>query len=99
MELAVEIAAGHDNLQAFAAAFDDAMKSQNVDYTTKRNDDLGMAPPTVTPLPVGAFHNWMAANGKLGGQHKSPRCANDRNILEAVVAQAHADNPPDLQPA
>ncbi|MEM7755243.1 MAG: GH3 auxin-responsive promoter family protein [Planctomycetota bacterium] len=99
MELAVEIAAGRESLQAFTAAFDDAMKTQNVDYTTKRNDDLGMAPPTVTPLPVGAFHNWMAANGKLGGQHKCPRCANDRNILEAVVAQALADNPPDFQPA
>jgi hypothetical protein len=66
--------------------FDEALKSQNVDYTTKRTDDLGMAPPTVTPLPVGAFHRWLDSRGKLGGQHKCPRCANSREVLDAVVS-------------
>ncbi len=94
LQLAVELEpkpAGE--LDAFARAFDEAIKAVNVDYTTKRSDDLGMAPPTVTPMPLGAFHRWLESNGKLGGQHKCPRCANGREIIEGVLA--HADTPID----
>lgn len=73
-------------LAAFRDAFDGAVKAINVDYTTKRRDDLGMGPPTVTPLPVGAFHDWLRSRGKLGGQHKCPRCANHREIIDSVIA-------------
>jgi hypothetical protein len=89
LELAVEIAGAPPaggTLESFRVCFDEALKSQNVDYTTKRTDDLGMAPPTVTPLPVGAFHRWLDSRGKLGGQHKCPRCANSREVLDAVVS-------------
>ena len=91
LEVAVEFADGSpsaDQLAAFAGVFDSAVKAINVDYTTKRRDDLGMGPPIVTPLPIGAFHAWLASRGKLGGQHKCPRCANHREIIEGVVAQA-----------
>lgn len=92
LELAIELADhaqwNAQRLGAFAEAFDAALKEQNVDYTTKRTDGLGMAPPTITPLPVGTFHRWLASKGKLGGQHKCPRCANHREIVDAVVAQA-----------
>ena len=71
-------------LGSFRDAFDASLKEQNIDYTTKRTDGLGMAPPTITPLPPGAFHRWMESRGKLGGQHKCPRCANHRDIVEGV---------------
>ena len=45
----------------------------------------GWARPTITALAPGAFHDWMAREGKLGGQHKCPRCANDRGIIERVT--------------
>jgi hypothetical protein len=45
-----------------------------------------MAAPTVTALTPGAFHRWMESRGKLGGQHKCPRCANHRDIVEGVKA-------------
>ena len=77
-------------LDRFARAFDEAIKAVNVDYTTKRSDDLGMAPPTVTPMPLGSFHRWLESKGKLGGQHKCPRCANGREIIEGVLAAADA---------
>lgn len=89
LELAVEIESQQVPTQALATfrdAFDAALKEQNVDYTTKRTDGLGMAAPTVTPLPRGAFHRWMESRGKLGGQHKCPRCANHRDIVEGVKA-------------
>jgi hypothetical protein len=91
LELAFEVesgAADAGRLAAFAAAFDESLKQQNVDYTTKRTDGLGMAPPPQTPLPPGTFHRWLASKGKLGGQHKCPRCANSRDIIEEVRAAA-----------
>lgn len=91
LQLAVEFADPSPEaarLVSFAAAFDAAVKSINVDYSTKRRDDLGMAPPTLTPLPMGAFHAWLAARGKLGGQHKCPRCANHREIMDALLDEA-----------
>jgi acyl-CoA synthetase (AMP-forming)/AMP-acid ligase II len=91
LELAVESVQGLTDpiaRRVFAEAFDAAIKAQNVDYTTKRTGDVGMAPPTVTVLPVGTFHRWMQSRGKLGGQHKCPRCANHREIIDAAKAAA-----------
>jgi GH3 auxin-responsive promoter len=87
LELAVELTtpAQGDQLARFGRAFDESLKAQNVDYTTKRTDDVGMGPPTITPMPLGTFHRWLEAKGKLGGQHKCPRCANSRELLEGVV--------------
>lgn len=91
LELAIEIAGDPKHeIERFREQFDAALKQQNVDYTTKRTDDLGMAPPTVTVLPVGSFHRWLDSKGKLGGQHKCPRCANHREILDAVIAAGTA---------
>ncbi|MBX3386645.1 MAG: GH3 auxin-responsive promoter family protein [Phycisphaeraceae bacterium] len=96
LELAVEVPdsilaawrEGPASSAAFRDAFDVAIKAQNVDYTTKRTDDVGMAPPTVTPLAMGTFHRWLESRGKLGGQHKCPRCANHRDIIEGVIGVA-----------
>ncbi|MCC6426493.1 MAG: GH3 auxin-responsive promoter family protein [Phycisphaerales bacterium] len=94
LELAVEIEGKHPadaSMMLFRDAFDASLKEQNVDYTTKRTDDLGMAPPTITPLIIGAFHRWMESRGKLGGQHKCPRCMNGRDIIEGVKQLAGAN--------
>jgi hypothetical protein len=92
VELAIEIEGkpSESALQRFRDTFDAALKTQSVDYGVKRTSDLGMAPPLVTPLPVGAFHRWMQSRGKLGGQHKCPRCANSRDIIDAVIGAARA---------
>jgi len=95
LELAVEWTPQRDEQFArFRDAFDGALKAQNVDYTTKRTSDLGMAPPTITTLPDGAFHRWMSERGKLGGQHKAPRCANHRDIIEGVCRTAGVHGAP-----
>ena len=90
LELVIELDGGPDErtIAGFAEAFDAAVKAVNVDYTTKRSDDLGMAPPTVSVVRPGAFHAWMASRGKLGGQHKCPRCANHREFVEGVLQAA-----------
>jgi hypothetical protein len=86
LELAVEVQRGGERMGEFAEVFDRTLKGVNVDYTTKRTGDLGMGPPTVRVLPPGTFHRWLASKGKLGGQHKCPRCANHREVIDGVVA-------------
>lgn len=88
MELVIEWEGAPDRVDAFRDAFDRSIKRQNNDYTAKRSGDAGMAPPTITPVAPGAFHAWLERRGKLGGQHKCPRCANHREFVEGVAAAA-----------
>lgn len=88
LELAIEIEGKCIEpalLERFGQAFDEGIKQRNLDYTTKRTDDTGMGPPRITPVPTGAFHQWMASRGKLGGQHKCPRCANSREYIDDLL--------------
>ena len=39
----------------------------------------------LTPLPAGAFQRYMASIGKLGGQNKTPRLANDRGVADGLL--------------
>ncbi|MBL8745974.1 MAG: GH3 auxin-responsive promoter family protein [Phycisphaerae bacterium] len=75
-------------IEHFRDAFDRSLRATNVDYGVKRTGDLGMAPPKISPVPMGAFHRWMESKGKLGGQHKAPRCANHREIIDGLLATA-----------
>jgi hypothetical protein len=87
LELAVEVAGpplSAQQVALMAAAFDGSLKAQNVDYTTKRTDGVGMTTPTITPLAMGTVHRWLESRGKLGGQHKVPRCANHRDFIEPL---------------
>lgn len=86
LELAVEAELPADLVGKFRSVVDETIKEQNVDYTTKRTEGVGMAEPTITVLREGAFHNWLDSRGKLGGQHKCPRCANHREFIEGVIA-------------
>ena len=90
LEVAVEFEGGptQEQLETFGRVFDETIKASNVDYKTKRSDSLGMTEPTVTVLPDGTFHRWLDQKGKLGGQHKCPRCANHREILDEVLEAA-----------
>ncbi len=86
LELVLEWRGDDATLERFGAVFDEHLRSINVDYKTKRTDSMGMAPPTLTPVPPGAFHRWMDSRGKLGGQNKCPRLANHRDYVEGVRA-------------
>jgi len=85
LQLALEVVDGRDALDRFAEIFDGTLQREVVDYRVKRTDGLGMAPAIVTPLEPGAIHAWMEGRGKLGGQHKVPRCANHREFMDALA--------------
>ncbi len=71
------------DLATFALTLDKAMRNQNTYY-----DDLisggVLQPLVVKALPADAFEQYMKSIGKLGGQNKTPRLTNDRNIAEAL---------------
>ena len=71
------------NLDDFALKIDVALRNQNVYY-----DDLivGSILRTlvITKVPNGGFNEYMKSQGKLGGQNKLPRLANDRKIADFI---------------
>ncbi len=41
--------------------------------------------PLVHVAPRDTFFKWMKEKGKLGGQHKVPRLANNREYIESIL--------------
>ena len=70
-----------DNIEDFALKIDEAMRKQNVYY-----DDLiignVLRTVVITKVAKNGFQNYMQSIGKLGGQNKLPRLANDRKIVD-----------------
>ena len=68
----------------FAQLFDQALQEQNSDYEAKRRNNMTLNPPVIHAVRPGLFRDWLAAQGKLGGQHKVPRLSNDRKFVEEL---------------
>ncbi len=49
---------------------------------------MALRRPVVHNAPQGTFFNWMKEKGKLGGQHKVPRLANDREYIDPILLMA-----------
>jgi hypothetical protein len=69
----------------FTEALDNALKTVNSDYEAKRYKNMVLNLPIVHAVAPNTFYNWMKKKGKLGGQHKVPRLANDRKNLEEIL--------------
>ena len=82
----VEFAKAPADLQAFAQILDQALQQINSDYEAKRYKDLTLQQLEIIPARPGLFNDWLKSKGKLGGQHKVPRLANNRDIIEEVLA-------------
>ncbi len=83
-EWLIEFATPPADPAAFAATLDANLRHRNHYY-----DDLLagriLAPLLLTSLPTGAFQRYMASIGKLGGQNKTPRLANDRGVADGLL--------------
>lgn len=69
---------------AFAAALDASLRHRNHYYDDLLTGNI-LAPALLTPLPPEAFQHYMKRIGKLGGQNKVPRLANDRKLADELV--------------
>ena len=69
----------------FTEELDRALKELNSDYEAKRYKDIALRPPSVRSVPKGLFIRWLRKKGKLGGQHKVPRLANNRQYIDELL--------------
>ncbi len=72
------------DMAAFTLTLDQSLQKLNSDYEAKRYKNLTLTEPKVVALERGTFYRWMQKRGKLGGQNKIPRLANDRKWLEEL---------------
>lgn len=84
-EWLIEFEKEPEDIGAFTAALDTALKSINSDYEAKRHKDIALRMPILRSLKKGIFNVWLKSKGKLGGQHKVPRLSNDRKHLEEII--------------
>jgi hypothetical protein len=72
-----------DDLDKFTQAVDESMQRQNSYYRDLINGHM-LQRLKIRPLRSGAFRDYMRKLGKLGGQNKVPRLANDRSIARQL---------------
>ncbi len=73
------------DLEHFAYILDNSLKTLNSDYEAKRHKNLALEKPKIISAPKGTFYNWMKQRGKIGGQNKIPRLANNRKYLDELM--------------
>jgi hypothetical protein len=84
-EWLIEFEKEPEDLSLFTQALDETLKSLNSDYEAKRANNFIMQMPLVHKLEKNTFYNWLKHKGKLGGQNKVPRLANDRLYLDDIL--------------
>ncbi len=84
-EWIIEFEKKPDDLERFTDLMDQTLREINSDYDAKRYHDMALGRPLVHLAPDGTFYEWMKGRGKLGGQHKVPRLANDRAFVDEIL--------------
>lgn len=82
----IEFARPPRSLDEFARSLDQNLQRVNSDYQAKRAGTIFLDPPMITVARAGLFDDWLATTGKLGGQRKVPRLANDRHLIDPMLA-------------
>jgi len=72
------------NLQQIAFFLDASMQKQNSYYRDLIEGKI-LQPLKISSLQKNGFNEYMKSKGKLGGQYKVPRLANDRLIVDALL--------------
>lgn len=74
-----------DNIEEFRDLLDVALQSVNSDYEAKRYKNITLEKPLLTVAKDGLFYNWLKDKGKVGGQNKVPRLANNRKYVDELL--------------
>ena len=69
------------DLKEFSKTLDDELRKRNTYYNDLISGNV-LQPLIITKLRKNAFNDYSKSEGKLGGQNKIPRLANDRKIAD-----------------
>ena len=83
-EWCIEFDKAPDDIEAFEIRLDSEMEKQNVYYQDLIQGNI-LRKLVIKPIERKGFEAYMKGIGKLGGQHKVPRLANDRKIADALI--------------
>jgi hypothetical protein len=82
----IEFTHAPDDVDAFARAIDDYLQDANRHYQIRR-EAQAFAAPQISPLPDGAFYDWLkATKDNISGQTKVPRMSEERDVADGVLA-------------
>ncbi len=84
-EWIIEFSRLPENIDKFTEILDNSLKEHNSDYEAKRHKNLTLMLPEIHIAPQGLFHNWLKSKGKLGGQNKVLRLANNREYIDELL--------------
>ena len=90
-EWIIEFESVPDNIEHFTDILDQTLREVNSDYDAKRFKNIALQRPTIHVAPQGTFYTWLKNRGKLGGQHKVPRLANERKYVEQILDQMNGN--------
>jgi hypothetical protein len=79
----IEFGSAPKDIKAFALKVDKALQAKNIYYFDLIDGNI-LQPLIIQGLKKDTFINYMRSQGKLGGQNKVPRLANDRKIAEEL---------------
>ncbi|MFY7846161.1 GH3 auxin-responsive promoter family protein [Chryseobacterium gambrini] len=72
-----------ENLDLFKSELDEQLRKRNSYYDDLISGNI-LQKLNLTALKKNAFHEYAKSQGKLGGQNKTPRLANDRKIADLL---------------
>lgn len=81
----VEFGREPKDMAAFSLKVDEALQKKNIYYFDLIQGNI-LQPLQLRSLKKDSFINYMRSKGKLGGQNKVPRLANDRKIADELTA-------------
>lgn len=84
-EWIIEFETQPDDFERFIDVLDETLREINSDYDAKRFKDMALRRPKIHNAPADTFYKWLKARGKLGGQHKVPRLANERKYVDEIL--------------
>lgn len=84
-EWIIEFEQEPNEFERFVDILDNTLREVNSDYDAKRFKDMALKRPIVHKAPTGTFYKWLKHKGKLGGQHKVPRLANERKYVDEIL--------------
>lgn len=82
-EWLIEFEKEPENLEAFRDDLDLQLRKRNTYYDDLISGNI-LQKLQIVRLKKGAFHEYAKSQGKLGGQNKTPRLANDRKIADLL---------------